>query len=319
MGGAMMAWAPESRQPVDSLSRAADWCRPTSHHRRFSLATSPRTRHRFRHVADGQRWCSVSRCSLDNGRLLLQDRYAGDAGDFGKYGLLRWLCGPDAHGPVLRLGVLWYRFADATPGDGKYVSYLEPPRAQRFRKCDPDLFQRMRSIVHGERSIAAVETSGALPAGTAFFGEQLVFGRREPRESRASKRLRWLEAALHAMEDADLVFADPDNGLEIASVDRLHAKGPKYAYYDDLRACWDRGQSLVVYQHTARHAPVQEQMATRLDALREHLKGAEATLALRWRRFASRTYIVIPAAHHAKPLAARCSAFLASPWGQHFT
>lgn len=26
MGGAMMAWVPESRQPVGSLSRAADWC-----------------------------------------------------------------------------------------------------------------------------------------------------------------------------------------------------------------------------------------------------------------------------------------------------
>lgn len=177
----------------------------------------------------------------------------------------------------------------------------------------------MRSIVHGERSITAVETSGVLPADTAFFGEQLVFGRRESRTSKASKRLRWLEAALRATEDADLVFADPDNGLEIASVDRLHAKGPKYAYYDDLRACWDRGQSLVVYQHTARHGTVEEQMATRLDALRGHLRGAEAIFALRWRRFTSRTYFVIPAAHHAKPLAARCSAFLASPWGQHFT
>ena len=249
----------------------------------------------------------------------MQDRYAGDAGDFGKYGLLRWLSGPDAHGSVLRLGVLWYRFEDATPGDGEHVSYLESPRAPEFRRCDPDLFQRMRAIVYGERSIAAVETSGALPEGTAFFTEKLVFERRESRELRASKRLRWLEAGLRATEDADLVFLDPDNGFEVASVGRLHAQGPKYVYYDDLRACWDRGQSLAVYQHIARHGTAEEQMATRLAELREHLDGAKSVFTLRWRRFTSRAYFVIPAAHHAKPLAARCSAFLASPWGQHFT
>ena len=224
----------------------------------------------------------------------MQDRYAGDVGDFGKYGLLRWLCGPDGHGPALRLGVLWYRFEDATPGDGEHISYLEPPRAQEFRKCDPDLFERMGSIVHRERSIAAVETSGALPPGTAFFREKLVFGRRESTKSRASKRLGWLEAGLRAVEHADLVFADPDNGLQVRSVKPLHAKGPKYVYYDDLRECWDRGQSLVVYQHIARHGSAEEQIAERLTALREYLKGAEGIITVRWRRFTSRAILCNP-------------------------
>ena len=249
----------------------------------------------------------------------MQDRYAGDVGDFGKYGLLRRLCGPDAHGPALRLGVLWYRFEDATPGDGKHISYLEPPLAQEFRKCDPDLFRKMDSIVHGERSIAAVETSGTLPPGTAFFGDKLAFGRHEPGASRVLKRRNWLEAGLRTVEHADLVFADPDNGLEIPSVGRLEAKGPKYVYYDDLRACWARGQSLVVYQHIARNRTAEEQIAARHAALREHLEGAEGMVTLRWRRFTSRAYFVIPAAGHAELLGARCSAFLASPWGRHFT
>ena len=249
----------------------------------------------------------------------MQDRYAGDVGDFGKYGLLRWLCGPDAHGAALRLGVLWYRFEDATPGDGKYVSYLEPPRAQEYRKCDPELFQKMHSIVHGERSIAAVETSGVLPPDTDFFGDMLAFGRDEPRASKALKRSDWVEAGLRAVEHADLVFADPDNGLEIPSVGCLRTKGPKYVYYDDLRACWARGQSLVVYQHIARKGTAEEQIAARHDALREHLEGAEGSVTLRWRRFTSRAYFVIPATDHDERLAARCSAFLASPWGQFFT
>lgn len=167
----------------------------------------------------------------------MQDRYAGNVGDFGKYGLLRWLCRPDAHRPAFRLGVLWYRFEDATPGDGRDVSYLEPPRAREFRSCDPDLFRQMRSIIRSGRSIAAVEASGALPPGTAFFGDKLTFERNEPRTSRALRRREWLEAGLRAVAHADLVFADPDNGLEIPSVDRLRPRGRKYVYYDDLREC----------------------------------------------------------------------------------
>ena len=205
----------------------------------------------------------------------MQDRYAGDVGDFGKYGLLRRLCGPDKHGPALRLGVLWYRFEDATPGDGRYVSYLESPRAQGYRSCDPDLFQQMRSIVHGERSIAAVETSGALPPGTSFFGDKLAFGRSEPRTSRALKRREWLEAGLRAVAHADLVFADPDNGLEIPSVGRLRAKGPKYVYYDDLRECWARGQSLVVYQHIARTGTAEGQIAASAHCAAQALGGCQ--------------------------------------------
>jgi len=249
----------------------------------------------------------------------LQDRYAGDAGDFGKYGLLRRLCGPDEHGPALRLGVLWYRFEDSTPGDGKYVSYLEPPRAEEFRMCDPELFERMRSIVRNERSVAAVEASGALPSGTAFFGDKLVFGPGESRESKEAKRLEWLEAGLRAVERAYLVFADPDPGLQVPCVKPLHAKGPKYVYYGDLRACWKRGQSLVVYQHIARNRTAEEQIARRIAALLEQFRGAEDILTLRWRRFTSRVYLVVPAADHADTLAARCRALLASPWSQHFT
>lgn len=249
----------------------------------------------------------------------MQDRYAGDAGDFGKYGLLRWLCGHDADGPVLPLGVLWYRFEDAIPGDGKYVSYLEPPRARNFRVCDADLFGRMRSIVSTERSIAGVEASGALPSGTAFFSDKLVFARDESRPSRQRKRREWLTAGLRAVEKADLVFADPDNGLEVRSVRRLSAKGPKYVYYDDLREVWARGQSLVVYQHMARNRPAEQQISARRDELLRHLDGADRVIALRWRRFTSRAYFVIPAAAHADRLIARHKTLLASPWGQHFT
>ena len=105
----------------------------------------------------------------------MQDRYIGDVGDFGKYGLLRWLCRGDEHGSELRLGVLWYRFDedDSTAGnDGGYIQYLSsnPPRLERsLGSCDPDLFDKMLNIVNDHRSIAAVEAQAILPAETVFF------------------------------------------------------------------------------------------------------------------------------------------------------
>ena len=56
----------------------------------------------------------------------MQDRYAGDLGDFLKFGLLRWLAPPG--GPASpQLGVVWYLTANEKHnGDGKYITYLDP-------------------------------------------------------------------------------------------------------------------------------------------------------------------------------------------------
>jgi hypothetical protein len=56
----------------------------------------------------------------------VQDRYAGDLGDYLKLRLLRWLAPPGALASP-RLGVVWYSTADETHNDdGKHVAYLDP-------------------------------------------------------------------------------------------------------------------------------------------------------------------------------------------------
>ena len=254
----------------------------------------------------------------------MQDRYVGDVGDFGKYGLLRALCCADEHGVALRLGVHWHRVDGGPPssrGDGSHTQYLDRPSRQErlLRECDRDLLARMRQLVRGTRTIDAVETSGALPAGTLYFGRAPDFAR-APRAERPSQRSRWRDAGLRALEDADIVFQDPDNGLEVPSSRPLTRPGTKHAYYDDLRAYWQRGQSLVVYHHVGRtwrgqQATAEEQVAHRVTELRRELPGAEP-LALRFRRRSARVYFVVPAPAHDGRLRARTSAFLSSAWGR---
>ena len=71
----------------------------------------------------------------------MQDRYVGDVGDLGKYGLLRSLCRRDEQGEANRLGVLWSPFDrddSAATDDGRHPvmndSYADST-TNSWRKC----------------------------------------------------------------------------------------------------------------------------------------------------------------------------------------
>ncbi len=132
----------------------------------------------------------------------MQDRYAGDIGDFVKLGLLR------AISPGQRLGIAWYRFPDEDHNkDGRHVSYLEQP--DRYASLDPALFEHLKNVVKDTRSIASL-----LPAleYTISFDESLDVTSVPARQRRGWRR-GWFVRATDALSGCDLVFADPDNGL----------------------------------------------------------------------------------------------------------
>ena len=74
----------------------------------------------------------------------MQDRFVGDIGDFGKYGLLRALMGiqPGAD-PQLSLGVVWYL------NSRKNTDYLS--KGASFENCDPELFASLTKIISREQ------------------------------------------------------------------------------------------------------------------------------------------------------------------------
>ena len=258
----------------------------------------------------------------------MQDRYAGDVGDFGKYALLKKLCIGDGRGwPELALGVLWYvpwcRCTDAEPGaskDGKHIGYLQPPKCQKFRQCAPDLWGKMRQVVYGDRSIAAVEQSGALPAGTKYYSEPLFCERHGSHSAKKERRRTWLKAGRDAVKSADLVFVDPDNGFQPKKVKPHHKRGQKYVYYCALDAHVGSGHSLVVYHHLGRHKPHDVQIGNLLDILSERFNLKQSLFTLRYRRGTSRAYFVLPNPRHSELLADRAQQLIDSCWGKgkHF-
>src|SRR6185295_7054857 len=96
-------------------------------------------------------------------------------------------------------------------------------------------------------------------------------------------------------EKCDIVFVDPDNGLQCRSVGPHARLGPKYAFEEELLPILDRGQTLVAYHHTARQAPAETQIRARLRAFADLRPGlCDEILALRFRRGSSRAFLIIP-------------------------
>ena len=233
----------------------------------------------------------------------MQDRYAFDVGDYGKLGLLRHLLAETG----LVLGVLWWMTALAPPGnDGKHLGYLSD---QRFRRCDPWLWDEMAKLVAKGRSVAALEP--LLPLGTRFHGV--------PVPSPARRRT-WLTEGLadvSAPDRAGLVFCDPDNGVWF----RGTCRSRRHVGLEEVATLWQAGHSLVLYHHLNRQSPHLDQVERGLRRLGTDLPGVAHAWGAHYRRGSSRVFFILAQQGHANPMERAMSLMSASPWvrEEHFT
>ncbi|WP_306047821.1 hypothetical protein [Nioella sp. MMSF_3534] len=171
----------------------------------------------------------------------MQDRYAGDVGDFVKLGLLRALS------PGRQLGVAWYRYPDEDHNsDGRHISYLDQP--DRYEHLDPVLFRHLRNITRDARSINSL-----LPVmDGAISSDEAVDSSRIPPRQRRDWRTAWFNRVLDHLSACDLVFADPDNGIIDDNDQRKgRAKFGKQMPLAEVQTL-ARGRCAVIYHHNTR-------------------------------------------------------------------
>jgi len=191
----------------------------------------------------------------------VKDQYAGDVNDYLKYALLRALA--DAHPGTLQ--VCWMLTASDGRADGGQLAYLDDPES--FADLDPEVFQALAAMVGGgQRSVAAVQDAGVL--GPASFHAGLL-------DDQAVARERYFAQLWGVLGAQDLVFFDPDNGLQVASVARGRRNSCKYLFWEELEQALGQRRSVCVYQHFPR---VQRAayIDARLQALRERFPGHNA-------------------------------------------
>lgn len=171
----------------------------------------------------------------------MQDRYAGDIGDFVKLSLLRFLS------QGRQLGIAWYLYSDEDHNsDGRHVAYLK--QSAEWRHLDPELFDLLTTVVFGERTVESLRQ--AFDPASQYFSEPISLV--APAKARSFARSHWFEASLSRLSRCNLVFADPDNGLvddqEWRRRSRFFGKQMPLA---EARAL-SEGRCAVIYHHNSR-------------------------------------------------------------------
>lgn len=192
----------------------------------------------------------------------MKHQYVGDISDYRKYALLRAL----SWGGANRIGVCWMLTPSDGSSDGGKLAYLQQPG--RYRQFDPQLFDILAHAA-GEsdrRRLQTIEDSGTVLAAT-YFNELL------PDEKAA--RAAYMAGCLTTFEAADIVFFDPDNGLEV-SLAKGRKNSSKFLYLDEVTRFYGTGKSLLIYQHFPR-----VERRTFLEASIERLRSSAAD-ALVW-------------------------------------
>ena len=174
---------------------------------------------------------------------IMQNRYVGDIGDYLKLSILRALS------PGYRLGVAWWLFPDeAHNGDGRHVGYLNSP--DQWRHFNPELFDALCHVVlSGQRNVGALQAPGLIP-GAIYADDVIPTG--GPIAQRLSARRAWLADVQRALEQANLLFLDPDNGLEPSGYRPTALKSGKSITLSELRELAMPGRCLIVYHHQSR-------------------------------------------------------------------
>lgn len=192
------------------------------------------------------------RQSIDGYGDGVRHNFVNDIGDYAKYALLRALC--EADPGYVRLGVIWYLTDhEESNGDGRRRAHLS---GRGWETLDPALLATMRDIerrLQGQNqlNLGLIEAASILPAGTTFFAEALPQARGSA-QARVSGRMAWFERARKAVADCNLVFIDPDNGLQPRSVRLTSPQAGKYATAHEIAEFLDTGTAVVLYQHGSR-------------------------------------------------------------------
>lgn len=229
----------------------------------------------------------------------MKNQYTGDIGDYTKLGILRWL-----EKVGFSIGLNWYITPDEpkhskTFTDGKHTKFLE-------YDCDTpdiDLFCALQKIgLSQNRSVARLERA-KLFENTLFWNKILE----------GKSRDKWHLEAIKKLGKQDVIFLDPDNGLEVKSTKPYSKNGNKYTTYKEVADYYAKGSTVIIYNHRDRK-PENEYLKRFYQFKNmEETKNAKM-FYLRASRYSVRDYLFLVQERHFSGLERAIDDFLATEW-----
>jgi len=150
----------------------------------------------------------------------MRDQYVGDVSDVVKCSFLRALTGNDR-----LLGIAWYYLPihDGRP-DGRHTEWQTEPEWERL---DPQLHKELLRLE--DRKISSLQAAAIWPTRTKFYDQPVPS---------MSAREAWALQKRICLNEANIVFLDPDNGLGERSL--------KHASLSEIRLLRKPGRSIVL-------------------------------------------------------------------------
>ena len=166
----------------------------------------------------------------------MRNQFFADDSDYFKYGLLRIISS------VTKLNVLiaWMLTSDKNGKDGKFTDYLEYPN--EWEKYDPPLYRELKKLFkeNPKREVSLIEKSPILKS-MEFYSKPL------PSDDDDERKL-WFNE-LEKSKSKNIIFLDPDNGIEVKSVPYGRKHSFKYLYWHEISALWENKNSLLIFQY----------------------------------------------------------------------
>ena len=169
----------------------------------------------------------------------MKNQYFGDINDYKKFGLLRSILSTSN----LSILIAWMLTEDDGSTDGKFIQYLQEP--DKWKHYDPTLYNELSRLLsqNTARKVSLIEDSAILN-GSHYYSKHVP--------DLALDRTTWFDDLTSASNDCDLIFLDPDNGLEITSKPYGRKNSSKFLYWKEVSSLWSTGKSLLIYQHFIR-------------------------------------------------------------------
>ena len=229
----------------------------------------------------------------------MKNQYAGDVGDYTKLGILRGL---EKKG--FSIGLNWY----LTPDEPEHSKTFTDGKHTKFLECDCDtpdidLHCALQKIgLSKNRSVARLERANLFE--NALFWNKML---------ESQNRDKWHSQAIKKLQKQDVIFLDPDNGLEVKSTKPYSKNGNKYTTYQEVADYYEKGSTVIIYNHRDRKP--ESEYLKRFYQFKDMEETKNAKMFyLRASRYSVRDYLFLAQERHFSDLESCIDSFLATEW-----
>jgi len=190
----------------------------------------------------------------------MKNQYIGDINDYVKYGLILSI----AEIFSKKILFVWMLTKDDESLYGGQTTYL---KSEKYRGYNPGLFDVLKDIVksniRNNTEITAIEENELFKKYKFEFIHDIIEDNKKSRED-------YFKRVYESVEKNDIIFFDPDNGLEVKSHKKGNKNSSKYVYWDEVKEVYRRKKNLLIYQHFP-HVPKEEYLKKRVKECRAEL------------------------------------------------